>query len=134
MRRFVWMVLALAISCGGDGTSPSTDVSAEGTWTLRTIGGANLPYLLEQVGSDKIELLDATIVITTNGSFTTTSTERTTIAGQATTRSYDDRGNYSLRGVDVTFTFTSDGVAIRGAIRGDSLTFNDGIPVVYRKQ
>ena len=134
MRRFVLVALALAVACGRDGTSPPPSVSVEGTWTLRTIGGASLPYVLEQVGSDKIELLGASIFATSSGSFTTTSTERTTIAGQATSRSYDDRGNYTRRGADVTFKFSSDGVEITGAVRGDSLTFNDGIPVVYRRQ
>ena len=132
MRRFVWMALALAIACG-DGTSAPTSASVEGTWTLRTIGGARLPYVLDQAGADKIELLDASIVATSNGRFTTTSTERTTIAGQATSRAYDDGGSYTLRGEDVTFTFSSDGLAVRGVIRGDSLTFNDGAPVVYRR-
>jgi hypothetical protein len=109
--------------------------TVEGTWTLRTIGGATLPFIVDQVGNDKIELMEAVVNAAANGTFTTTSIERTTIDGQATTRSYAEDGSYLRVGADVTFTFSIDNSAVTGTLSGDSLTFTgSGRPVVYRKR
>jgi hypothetical protein len=140
MRWLALMTLALSVaSCRGDGLSEPTNVvsfsTVAGTWTLRTIGGAGLPFVLDQAGADKIELINAAIVATANGGFTATSTERTTISGQATSQSYSDGGSFIVTGTSVIFTFSSDGASATGALLGDSLTFTgNGVPIVYRRQ
>jgi hypothetical protein len=136
MRLFAAaMFLVLSVACGKESPTAPVVPNVVGTWTLRTIGGQSLPVVLDRAGSDMIELMAAEVVAAENGTFTTTSTERTTIGGQATSRSYAEDGRYALVGADVTFTFTIDNSTVTGALRGDSLTFaGSGTAVVYRRR
>jgi hypothetical protein len=137
MRVLAAALLAISVAACGD----SADITVNqvntvvGSWSLQSIGGATLPFLLDQLGDDKIELMEAALTTTANGAFVSTSVERTTIAGQATSRSFSEDGNYTTDGAAITFTFSSDGASVTGIIRGDSLTFAEsGSVVVYRRR
>ena len=140
MRWLVASVLALSVAaCHGDDNNitsfNNSAATVVGTWSLRTIGGAALPVVLDQVGEDKLELLSAALAMQASGKFTSTSTQRTTISGQANTQSFSEDGTFTVEGTNVLFTFTSDGSAVNGTFRGDSLTFDGGgVAVVYRRQ
>jgi hypothetical protein len=132
-------ILALSVAChGGDDNITSFNNSAAtvaGTWSLRSIGGATLPVVLDQVGEDKLELLSAALAMQQNGNFTSSSTQRTTISGQVNTQSFSENGTFDVQGTSVLFTFTTDGSVVTGTFRGDSLTFDGGgVAVVYRRQ
>ena len=137
MRVLAAALLAISVAACGD----SADVTVNqvtpvvGSWSLQSIGGATLPFLLDQLGNDKIELLEANLTTTDIGTFVSTSVERTTISGQATSRSFSEDGTYTTDGASITFTFSSDGASVTGVISGDSLTFSEsGAVVVYRRR
>ena len=137
MRVLAAALLALSVAACGD----SADITVNqvtpvvGSWSLQSSGGATLPFLLDQLGEDKIELMEAGLTTTANGKFVSTSVERTTIGGQATSRSFSEDGNYTTDGPAITFTFSSDGASVTGVVRGDSLTFSEsGAVVVYRRR
>lgn len=141
MKWFAAMLLAVSVVACGNGdhentvTTPVQQISFVGTWKLQTVNGKALPYILDQIGEDKLELMEAGLVATSTGAFTSTSVERTTISGQTESRSFSEGGNYALSGGDVSLTFASDGAVVVGRIAGDSLTFaGGGVPVVYRRQ
>jgi hypothetical protein len=136
MRRLALALLALSVACGSD-APPSAPIAptVTGNWALDNIGGAHLPYLLEQRGLDKLELMEAAVTASANGQFSATSTERTTISGQQESQSYIDPGHFTATGAIVTFTFDSDGSVVHGTLAGDSLTFSEGTAaVVYRRK
>ena len=136
MRRLAALsILAFSLACGGDSPSTPTPPSVVGNWSLETIGGARLPYVIQQIGSDKLELMEAGVSATANGAFSATSTERTTISGKVESQSYVDPGHFTIVGTSVSFVFDADGSVVHGTLEGNTLTFNDGpLPVVYRRQ
>src|SRR5881628_1156469 len=105
MRWLALSVLASSLACSGsDSPSQPAVPNVVGTWTLETIGGARLPFLIQQQGSDKLELMEAAVSASSDGSFSATSTERTTISGQIESQSYIDPGRFTITGANVSFT------------------------------
>ena len=137
MRRsaFLTAILISAAACSGDSTTAPTTVSVAGTWTLQTINGTNLPYVVAQSGSDKLEVVSDVLTAASTGSFTQTTTVRSTLSGQVSTQSIADAGSYTLNGTAVTFRFNSDGSTGTGSIAGNTLTVTEqGFAFVYRRQ
>ena len=137
MRRFAVALLAFSLACGDSTSDPTNAVAvvAVGNWSLESIGGATLPLLLDQAGNDKLELVEANVVVTTDGAFTASSTERTTIGGVSESQTYSDVGHFTLSGTTITFTFDVDGTQVRANIDNDAMTFSEGrAPVVYRRK
>src|SRR3954469_19208033 len=99
MRRFaVLLVAMLATACGSDASSAPVVPNVVGNWILETVDSKVLPVVLQQAGDDKIELTASGLIATNDGSFTATTTQRTTISGTVSSESYTDLGNYSVNG------------------------------------
>ena len=135
MRRTPrWLLLAfvmIGFACGGDSTGPNDSVA--GTYSLRTVNGANLPYIVLQVGADKLELTADVLTLTDGGSFTQITTFRVTENGQVTTSTVADAGSYTRNGTAISATFNSGGTAT-GTISGGTITVAlDGFSYVYRE-
>jgi hypothetical protein len=135
MRWFAMALLAVSVAaCGADTPSDPTPVTVVGTWTLETVNGTRLPFVLDQRGNDKVELLSAALDVMASGTFSSTSTERSTIAGVTQNQSYVDPGHFTLNGSVATFTFDLDASVSRGTIAADAMTFDaNGLVVVYRR-
>lgn len=143
--RYLTALLSLALvgtvtACGADSTGPSDSYS--GTYALRTINGQSLPYILLQVGPDKVEWTQDALTVTDNGttggSFTQQSTLRVTASGQVTTQNVSDAGVYTRNGTAVILTANSDGTIATGTISGGRMTLSlvdAGVPfsLVYQK-
>src|SRR5262249_23805793 len=110
MRRLLAAVaLSFAVACGGDSSTAPPAEQIAGTWTLQTVNGALLPFVIVQSGTNKVEVLSDVFVIASTGSFTQTTTVRSTINGVATTDSTADAGSYTLSGATLSLHFNSDG-------------------------
>ena len=135
MGRTRWLLLsigALGVGCGG-GDSTGPDDSVAGTYSLRTVNGSNLPFIVLQVGADKLELTADVLTLTDAGSFTQITTFRVTEGGQVTTSTVADAGSYTRTGTAISATFNSGGTAT-GTISGGTITVaQDGFSYVYRK-
>jgi hypothetical protein len=138
MRRFAVALLAFSLACGNDSVSEPTNsvaVVVVGNWSLESIGGATLPFLIDQAGADKLELMEATVAVTADGVFIASSTERTTISGVSESQTYSDAGRFTVSGNLITFTFDVDGSQVRANIDNDAMTFSEGTaPVIYRRK
>jgi hypothetical protein len=135
MRFMACALLIVAAACGSDGPTQPTSASVAGTWSLQTINGTPLPYVVVQTGVDKVELTSDVITAVASGSFTQITQVRITQNGQVSTQSIPDAGSYSLSGTAVTFTFSSDGSTGTGSLSGNTLTVaSDGFAYVYKKQ
>jgi hypothetical protein len=139
MRRLLAIVLAATLTaCGGDSTSPAPSIA--GTWSLKTINGAALPFVIVASGTDKQELVSDVFTVTANdassGAFTQLTTVRFTQNGQVTTQTFPDAGTYTLNGTAVTFRFNSDGSVGTGSWSGNTITVTDtedGLALVYQR-
>jgi hypothetical protein len=139
MRRTAFvatMILAIlsAAGCGGDSTSPAAQ-SIAGSWTLQSVNGSPLPFIVPQTGADKLEVLSDVLVISGTGSFTQTTSTRTTTNGVPTTQSVVDAGSYTLNGSTVTLHFSSDGFIGTASWSGNTITTvtGEGLALVYKR-
>jgi hypothetical protein len=135
MRKLILsLVLATAVACGGDSTSP-INASIAGSYKLQTINGSALPYTILQVGSDKIEFLDDQVTVNDGGTYTESGHIRTTENGVVTTETIADAGTYVRTGTAITFHSTGDNTDTPGTFNGNSITVvSDGLSAVYVKQ
>ena len=133
MRRLLVLALSLVAACGGDSTTaPPVQEQIAGTWTLSTVNGAPLPFTIAQTGTNKIEILSDVFVVVSTGSFTQTTTVRSTINGVVSTQSVADAGTYTVNGTAITLHFNSDGSTGTASWSGNTMTTTDGgIALVY---
>jgi hypothetical protein len=81
---------------GGGNLTPTT--GAAGTYTLKTVAGAPLPYTYQQSGADKAEILDDVVTLTNAGTWSELLHERKTVSGVVTISAVTDAGTYVLVG------------------------------------
>ena len=132
-RSLLLAAVAFAVACGSDSpTGPA--VSIAGTWTLQTVNGSALPFIIAQIGQDKVELLSDVFVVSETGSFTETSTVRMTQNGVVTTNSAADAGSYTVNGTAVSLHFNSDNSTATASWSGNTMTTTDGgFALVYKR-
>ena len=110
MRKFGALVLALGLAaCANDSTAPSTSV--EGSYTLKTINGSNLPYTIT-TGS---QLVSEQLILNTDGSFTDASRYSN---GQTLV----DSGYWTNLNGSITFTDVTANATYQGSLSGTVLT------------
>lgn len=118
-----------AAACG-DSTAPTENIA--GAYPLRTINGANLPYV-EVVANTRFELLSETITLLDNGTFTVTGSVRLTEGTMTETETFTEQGTFTRNGSAITFIVPQED-NISGTLANDAITFSsDGLTYVFRK-
>lgn len=136
MRRLavVALVPLFLLACGGSDSTGPESITVAGTWNLQTVNGSPLPYVVLQIGADKIELLSDRITAVESGSFTQLTQFRVTESGVVTNESLSDAGSFTRNGNAVTVFFNSDGSTATGSISGNTFTVGvDGTAYVYKR-
>ncbi|HEX6627238.1 MAG TPA: lipocalin family protein [Gemmatimonadaceae bacterium] len=136
MRRLVLACAAVTLLACGGGDSTGPVASAEGTWSLQTVGGTALPYTYayDAVTQHRAEVLSDVFVFSADGSYTETFTTRDTQGTTVTTETATDAGTWSQSGKTVTVTF-SDGSHLGASINGDQISMNTAAGVLlYARQ
>lgn len=126
MRRLLaGLVMLAVVACGGSdsGTGP-TATSVVGNWTLSTVNGTALPYLLIGSGANKSELTSGSLTVSST-SYTITFGLRTTANGVVSTSSSADAGTVAITGTAITLRSTVDGTTITGGASGNTLTLSE---------
>jgi hypothetical protein len=136
MRRFVLACAALAlVSCGGGDSTGPVAASAEGSWSLQSVGGSALPYTyaFDAATQHRSEVLSDVFDLNADGTFTETFTTRDTQGTTVTTSTDTDSGTWHQNGKTVTVTF-SDG-SLTATINEDQITINTQAGVLlYARQ
>jgi hypothetical protein len=134
MRAIAYVLaLTLAAACGSDSsTEPAASIS--GTWSLQTINGGALPFNLGTLENGaRLDVTNETLVIA-NGTYTATTTIRTTLNGAATNETDSDAGTVTTTGSTVTFKSTADATVVTGTLAAGTLSISqDGITLVFAK-
>lgn len=124
-------VLPLA-ACGDDGPTDPT-IEASGTYQLATVNGQNLPVTIQQSGADFIEVLDGTIELRSDNTFSDSTTFRTSEGGEETIEVEVLSGTYAQSRNTLTFSPETGG-AYALSVSEDALTQTVGqFVLVYRK-
>jgi hypothetical protein len=118
MRRLIVLVGALVASACTDSSGPIATL--DGTYDLKTVNGAALPFTTFQNATQKDEIL-GDVIMASDGSFSQFTANRVTINGQVDDGMSPNSGSYAIDGSTVTFTHLSGGTWT-GTISGDTLT------------
>ncbi len=131
MRRFLTVmtvVLAggLLTACGDDGDSMGTGgTSIFGTYALQTIDGTSLPFVLIQIGNDKIEVSAGSVRLNSDNTYSISISLRLTTAGTVTTETDTGAGTFTASGSTIQFSPGDGSNAFTGSISGNTLTIID---------
>jgi hypothetical protein len=132
------LALALLVGCSGDNSnSPKT---IEGTYTLSSIAGDNLPALIYSETNYTLEITAGAVNLNADGTFSDTYTIRENDAGTVNTTTIPCTGSWNQTGDHVSLieTVTADcGDTGSGTWDGsNSLTIdwgNIGLPAVHTR-
>ena len=130
MRRFVFLVVVcLAFGGCSDSTGPE---SVAGRYTLVSIDGIPLPYVLEDL-DEKIEITAGHFQLDSDGTCSFSTTVRTTTdSGQVTTEPELDTCTWTLNITTLAVT-DSGGDTSTGSVIDGTITFGGVFVVVYQK-
>lgn len=134
-RSLVFLLLsAVALSCS-DNTGPRGNESLAGIWRLQTVSGQELPYVLEDQGGRKVELMGETVELVVTGRQTMVTSFRVTEDGSVFLESIPAPGNYIVNGSTLLLTFDNDEDTYTATVNGDIMTIDDmGLSFVYRRE
>ena len=133
MRRLLTaLIVSLSLACLGEGVTGSSSVT--GSYTLRTINGAPLPYTISGSGTTSTEIIRDVITLYQGNTYARSRDSRTTVNGQTTNESTAETGSYGLFGTSITFQNGVTGESTLGNINGNTMTIvKSGMTSVYTK-
>jgi hypothetical protein len=121
MKKFFIIVLSLSLACHNEPTAPAVD-SVAGTWTMQSMNGLALPFLLVKDGPNMSELITDALTFDSSGNFTELASVRTTHAGLVTTESITYSGLLVLDGATASVKYGTAGASGSGTLKGNALT------------
>jgi hypothetical protein len=126
-------IALLAVACGSDATAPDQR-SAIGSYHLKSVNGAPLPFLSAQSGTAKTEITSEAITLNGDGTFSDVETLRTTNGSAIATTQFGSVGAYHSPDAPTEFTETSPNTfAFAGSVSKNTLTvvYPSGNTFVY---
>ena len=129
-RVFLAFLLFGVTACGGDGTGLENVI---GTYLLETADGDPLPWVLFQVGDDKIEVTAGSVTLNADRTCSDSLTLEITEGGNVDSDPETDECTYITNGQTITLTYTDNTVSV-STIIGSALTItDDGVAFTFRK-
>jgi hypothetical protein len=118
------MLLAAAIglvpaACGDGTTNPS--LRLQGTYVLERVNGGALPFLAEQIGSSRLDIIGGTLILRADGSYSGAVTSRQTDGVTPLTFSQQSTGTFTVAASQVTFKESDTGSIYGGVLNGTRL-------------
>ena len=121
-KMFCALALAGSVALGAcsddNGTGPDNNI--EGTYTLTTIEGEDLPVTVFAFEGYTLEVLSGQVRLMDDNEFTASLTFRETTDGDPDTYTESDTGTWSRSGNTVTFTYSDP------ELEDDVATFSNG--------
>jgi hypothetical protein len=109
LRRLAFTLAAaiplLVAACSDSPTSPSAAI--EGTYSLRTVNGQNVPVTVAQMGADRADITGGSLTLNNNGTFTGQLEFRFVFSGIRANQSESLSGTWTADGN--TLTLSSEG-------------------------
>jgi hypothetical protein len=134
MRATIALVAVGFVAACVHHSSVSPACSPVGTWTLRSINGAALPFTLAQSGGYTAEMVLVALDVGSDGRFTITSHKREKLNGLVSDETSPDAGTYALSGDTMTLLFASDGKTTTALATCETITMQErGGAFVFRR-
>jgi hypothetical protein len=89
-------------ACSDSPTGSSSGI--EGTYSLRTVNGQNVPVTVYQDGTERLDITGGNVVLNSNGTFTGKFDFRIFFGGVSTNHTETGAGTWSRSGNTVTFS------------------------------
>lgn len=121
----VLVTTAVVAGCSSDSSPQANDYWMMGNWTLQTLNGAPLPYVMQASGTDTVYLTKDIFTGTDHGTFSEAVTTRTVSSGQATTQTATTGGAYALDGTTVTLQYGNSPALRGGTVSQTTLTIQN---------
>ena len=129
-RAFLVFLVFGVTACGDDSTGPE---SGAGTYTLLSVDGDALPWVLLQILGDKVEITAGSMVLNQDLTCSSSITSSVTESGDVTTVTETDVCAYTFNNGAITVTDSSDNSTVSGSIVGSQLTLTiEGSVFIYR--
>jgi hypothetical protein len=138
IRIAVVLAATVSLACSSS-TEPKTP-SYVGVYGLALVNAGGLPATVFQNSAGRDVLLNGTMTIRSDGSYTETLNYSVVlISGAATPETNTENGQYTVVGSQITFTIPAQGTtaafSYTGAVSGSSLTYTySGTSYTYQKQ
>lgn len=146
MKRSVvaFLLVSVALGCGGADGAVVPGVGVVGRYTLRTINGSNPPVAIVNTPAARLLVLAGEFTLARDGSVSGSLDSRAEVQGMAPQTTHATvTGSYSVSGSSISMTTmsTSNGVrspsvTFQGTIAGDgsiSMPSSDGHTYVYKR-
>jgi hypothetical protein len=131
-RVLIASVMIFQLACSGDDLAGSSTVT--GSYRLRTINGASLPFTVPGGGAVKTEVMDGVINLYEGFTFAESGNWRITTNGQVSTTTISKTGSYSLLGIKVILSASDGGQPRITTVEGTTMTIVEaGMTWVFRK-
>jgi hypothetical protein len=133
MKSLAAAALAFVAACGGSDIPSAASGSVAGTYTLRTVNGTSLPFVLSQTGPSKTEVVDDAFTLVDNGTWTQSGHKRNTVNGQVITTGTSDAGTFTQSGTAITLSSATTGALVGTIANGTLSLTEEGVAFVYIK-
>ncbi len=123
MRRLIAAAaLAFAVACSSDSPVAPISTNVDGSYSLSTVNGSKVPYVLAADGSYRQELSSGALILSVDSSYIARSTTTDYITG-VTPQAYPDSssGKWTRSGNTVTLTNSFDQSVVTATFTGSTL-------------
>ena len=132
-RVLVALFLTFSAAACSDGIVGSSTVN--GMYTLRTLNGSKLPYVVSTSGTSKTEVLGDTIMLYEGFTFAETKHSRTTVNGTSTDAAHTETGSFGITGNSVVLRGNDGGALQYAVVEANVMTFvYNGLTSVFKKE
>jgi hypothetical protein len=127
---------AMAVACGDDGNSVTGPdlVAVDGLYTLQSVDGQTMPYLIYQQDSTAVTILDGRLAVTVSGTWTETVDVRTVTGVDTVLQTASATGTLFRSGASLVFADSDNNLYYTGTASSNRLDLDAGVVrVVYTK-
>jgi hypothetical protein len=131
MRRIIPLLAAAALAaCGSDITAPS----ASGIYLLKSVDGAPLPAATTKLFAAPTTVMNGTVTLETNGSWSADIFVSLTVDGQSLSQTLHQAGTYTINGTNVTFNEAGSPPATATLVNRRITVEQEGAMFVFEQQ
>jgi hypothetical protein len=121
--------MAFALAC----SESTSTLELTGTYSLTSVNGSPLPFLLPSTGATQVELLSDSYTLTPSGTYSEAGYKRFTTSGAVSLTYPVDAGYFTRLGDEITLQSLLYPVRV-GTIRNGALTVVDqNLTLIYKK-
>ena len=127
MRRALLLVAFLTLGACQDNTGVSSLSSEDitGTFSMRTVNGAAMPFTF-QSGGGSVTVTADVLTVLANGTWSEITSYTQTINAQTTSGDSPDGGTWQRLGTSLVFRSTAGTAGYTGTFTGNGFTMSDG--------